>query len=95
MTKTIEWHHPAGHRYLHAVLVLTRIVIRPEGGVFEVDFGVWENASAYEMTAAPLHQDELTFAIDDFSSLNQTLEQVSALIQHKVPNITNSKEDSQ
>jgi hypothetical protein len=47
------------------------------------------------MTAAPLHQDELTFAIDDFSSLNQTLEQVSALIQHKVPNITNSKEDSQ
>ena len=94
MQTTVEWRHPAGHIYLHAVLVLTKVTIRPESGVFEVDYGVWENASAFHMNAGPLHQGEMTYAIEDFPSLFDMLISVSRSLCEGIGNIVIPEEEN-
>ena len=95
MITTVQWDHPAGHAYLYAVLALTKLTLRPDSGVFEVEFGVWENETAYKMKAEALYQDVVTYAVATFPSLNDVLQRVSTLLCDRIDNISIPEEENQ
>jgi len=96
MTTTVTYRHPAGHGYLHAVLVLQKIIIRPESGVFDVEYGIWENESAFTCNAEPLHTGAMTYAIHSFASLSEVLNSVTSyIIQDNANNIVIPEEENQ
>jgi len=96
MTTTVTYRHPAGHGYLHAVLVIQKVVIRPESGVFDVEYGIWENESAFMCNAEQLQGGAMTYPIHEFTSLNEVLDTVSGfIINDNANNIVIPEEEHQ
>lgn len=95
MPYPVQWNHEQGHAYLQAVLAILKITIRPESGVFLVEYGVWENAQAFEVHSAALHKAMFELPIEGFFSIQELLDESASIITVHEPNLTLTEEPNE
>jgi hypothetical protein len=95
MLYPVRWLHEQGHTYLQAVLAVTKITIRPEAGVFLVEYGVWENTRAFEVHSEALHKAMFELPIEGFFSIQELLDESAAIIINHEPNVTSTEDNNE
>jgi len=95
MPYPVQWNHDEGHAYLQAVLAITKITIRPEGGVFLVEYGVWENRQAFDVHSAALHKTFIELPIVGFFSIQELLDDAATIVTTHEPNLNFTEETNE